>query len=149
MSAGAGQVYSLVYSSTASQAFSDADLDALLAEARSFNSSHGITGILLYRSGRFVQFLEGEEQRVRALLDRIAADPRHRDVRVLTDGYTETRAFGAWTMGYETLGERSGPPPEGFRDTFDDLESLDDADAVLRATRELSMWFRARSARAA
>lgn len=37
------------------------------------------------------------------------------------------------------------PAPPGFRDTFDDLEILDDRDAVIRAMRELTLWFRVRS----
>jgi hypothetical protein len=50
-------------------------------------------------------------------------------------------------MGYEPIDEARTALPAGFRSTFDDLEAVDDADAVLRATRELSLWFRVRQAR--
>lgn len=138
--------YSLVYTSEARTPFTDDQLSELLAQARDANEAAGITGILLYRGGRFVQFLEGPEGAVRRLMSTIADDPRHEKVRLLIDGHPETRQFPAWTMGYEPLRVSSTEPPAGFRDTFDDLESVDDADAVLRAARELSIWFRARTA---
>lgn len=141
----APELYSLVYSSRATDAFDDAQLGALLAQARAANERAAITGILLYRQGRFIQFLEGPEAPVRDLLARIAADPRHSSVRVMVDGHPPVRQFAEWTMGYEPVDEPAGPLPDGFRSTFDDLEDGHDTDVVLRATRELSFWFRVRS----
>lgn len=141
------ELYSLVYSSFAITLFDDAELEALLAQSRAANAEAEITGVLLYRNGRFIQFLEGPEDHVRALIARIAADSRHGDVRVLVEGRPEARQFGEWTMGYEPVDQPQTPAPEGFRSTFDDLDDAEDANAVLRATRELSLWFRARQAR--
>lgn len=141
------RLYSLVYSSFAATLFDDAELEALLTESRAANERADITGLLLYRNGRFIQFLEGPEDRVRALIERISADTRHNGVRVLVDGHPGARQFAEWTMGYEPLTTTDGPVPEGFRSTFDDLEQADDGDAVLRATQELSFWFRVRQGR--
>ena len=127
--------------------FDESELEALLTQSRSANEQADITGMLLYRNGRFIQYLEGPEQGVRTLLSRISADPRHTDVRVLDDTRPRARQFAEWTMGYEPVDETRTPLPAGFRSTFDDLEAADDADAVLRATRELSLWFRVRQAR--
>lgn len=143
----ADALYSLVYSSTAADSFNESDLTALLQQSRSDNTRDGITGMLLYRKGRFVQVLEGPEDRVRALVTRISADPRHSQVRVMLDGHPASRQFAEWTMGYEPTTEPTGPAPEGFRSTFDDLEAAADTDSVMRATRELSMWFRVRAGR--
>lgn len=142
---GEAGLYSLVYSSLAAEPFDDDQLAALLTQSRNANARADITGMLLYRKGRFIQFLEGPEALVRDLLARISADPRHSSVRVMVDGHPPTRQFAEWTMGYEPVNEPAGPPPEGFRSTFDDLEDGHDTDAVLRATRELSFWFRVRS----
>lgn len=142
-----GDLYSLVYSSRAMQPFDDDQLAALLTKVRETNRLAEITGMLLYRDGRFIQFLEGPEDYVRALLARISADPRHTDVRVMVDSRPEARRFAEWTMGYARMNEPERPAPEGFRSTFDDLEQDADTDAVLRATRELSFWFRMRAAR--
>lgn len=138
-------LFSLVYTSSAAEPFAAHDLDALLESSRQANHEADITGLLLYRNGRFVQFLEGRESSVRPLFDRIAADRRHTSVRVLVDGYPTARTFDAWSMGYETLRDAAGPPPEGFRDSFTDIEQADDRDAVVRALQELSIWFRHRA----
>lgn len=138
-------LYCLVYTSASTAPFSADDLEDLLRGSRTRNLGDGITGLLLYRRGRFVQFLEGPEPAVRALLGRIRADARHEKVRVLIDGFTPSRQLSEWTMGYETVADARRPAPPGFRDTFDDLEILDDRDAVIRAMRELTLWFRVRS----
>ncbi len=140
-----GGLFSLVYASTATSHFDDDALAALLRHARDKNASRDITGLLLYRSGRFVQFLEGPETAVRALYEAIERDPRHTGVRTLNEGRPGGRQFADWTMAYQAVTEPSGPPPPGFRSTFDDLDRMDDADSVLRATRELSLWFRVRA----
>lgn len=140
-------VYSVVYTSAETTVFDDEDLEALLVHARDRNEKAGITGVLLYRRGRFVQYLEGGEREVRALIERIASDPRHTGVRVIIDDRYTTRHFPHWTMGYVSEDFEPGSMPIGFRVAFNDLDSIDDsADAAaLRALRELSQWFRAQS----
>jgi hypothetical protein len=127
--------------------FSNQDLSALLEQSREANASKSITGMLLYRRGRFIQFLEGPEREVRDLLARIRQDPRHIDVSVLIEGKSRERQFSDWTMGYEPFVEPEESLPEGFRDTFDDLDSAEQPDVVVRATQQLILWFRVRSNR--
>ena len=136
---------SLVYSSTAVQPFDDAQLDALLQQARTRNSSLGITGMLSYRGGSFIQFLEGSEDHIDALMASIRADQRHRDVRVLIEDRISERQFSSWTMGYERMRNTEQRPPAGFRDTFADLQRGDDDLITARAARELMFWFKVRS----
>lgn len=140
-------VYSLVYTSTATDSLSDAGLAALLEKSRSNNASENITGMLLYRRRQFIQFLEGPEEAVRGLLLRIRLDPRHTDLKVLVEGSGRERQFSDWTMGYEPVVEATESLPAGFRDTFDDLDNAVDPDLVVRATQQLSLWFRVRSGR--
>ncbi len=139
---------SVSYVSTAVEPFDESALDDLLAQSRASNHDHDLTGMLLYRRGRFFQVLEGPQAAVDTLMAKIRRDPRHTDVRVLLTEHLDERRFSEWTMGYEPIGVPASPPPEGFRDTFDDLES-DDEDAGIRAVRELTVWFRARTAVAA
>lgn len=138
-------LYSLVYASNAASTFGDADLAELLSQCRVLNESKGISGLLLYRSGRFVQFLEGPEAEVRALYAKIERDPRHTSPRILNEGHPSHRQFGDWTMAYQPTSLSDAPPPPGLRSTFDDLDDAGDPDGVVRATRELSMLFRVRS----
>lgn len=135
---------SVVYSSHARDPFDEGRLRELLAQSRAANEHRGVTGMLLYRGGRFVQILEGPEQAVRDLLETIEADDRHTGIRVLIDEFVEHRNFADWTMGYEQITEPHEQAPDGFRDTFDDLER-GDASVTLRAARELSLWFRVRA----
>lgn len=136
---------SVVYTSHARAPFTDPDLEQLLATSRASNARRGITGMLLYRAGHFIQILEGPDAAVRELMRVIQSDPRHADVRIVRDEEIRERRFSEWSMGYEPISPPSHPAPDGFRDTFDDLGDQDDPDNVLRAIGELTLWFRVRS----
>ena len=72
----------------------------ILAKSRKNNTQRQIVGGLLFGDGCFLQCLEGEAQAVQALYMKIAADPRHRDVTVLSQRPIVQRSFGAWSMKY-------------------------------------------------
>ena len=137
---------SIVYASNAREPFDDAQLADLLAQSRASNTRNGLTGMLLYRNGRFVQVLEGPEGAVRDLVAVIGEDPRHSGMRVLVEEPITSREFAEWTMGFQPVAEPTEVLPDGFRSTFDDLEDISDPSATIRAIRELSLWFRVRSA---
>lgn len=138
------ELVSVLYTSTARVEFDEAMLADLLAASRSSNERLEVTGMLLYRRGRFVQVLEGSSAAVDDVLNRIRADDRHSDVRVLIEEPLAQRVFADWSMGYELIKEPGGPLPEGFRSTFDDLDGSPASSVTLRAARELSLWFRVR-----
>lgn len=140
------QMLSLVYASTATHPFSDDDLTALLATCRENNARAQLTGMLVYRDGRFLQVLEGPEPAVRTLMDTLATDPRHTGIRVMFEEPLEERQFAEWTMGFERADAGSAADLDGYRDTFDDLDR-DDPTATVRALQELVRWFRRRAAR--
>jgi hypothetical protein len=93
----------LVYISYAEHPFTDLELVELLQKARENNKRQQITGILLYAQQRFIQVLEGEEEEVRDLFERIAGDPRHRKVTVVLEGQHTQRMFSKWSMGFKSL----------------------------------------------
>jgi hypothetical protein len=92
-----------VYVSSAIKPFSQTELLDLLAQSRDNNTSLGITGMLLYKDGNFMQVLEGEEETVQALIAKIAHDPRHRGMIILLRGPLEERQFPDWSMGFHDL----------------------------------------------
>jgi len=96
-------MYSLTYVSSAGRPFSHAELQLLLATSRRNNEAAGITGILLYKDGNFMQVLEGERAVVLATKARIDADPRHHGVLNLLEVEIETREFGVWSMAFRDL----------------------------------------------
>lgn len=105
-------VFQLLYVSGATGPVSEADIAQILEASRRNNARLGVTGMLLYADGAFIQVLEGEEETVKALARRISQDRRHRNYMVLCEHHAEARAFGDWQMGFKELdpahaGERS------------------------------------------
>lgn len=96
-------MYSLVYVSSARQLFSEADLLELLAKSQRANERVGVTGLLLYKDGNFMQVLEGEKADVLDVHAKIARDPRHTGLLTLTQGPMEQRSFTDWSMGFRNL----------------------------------------------
>ncbi len=96
-------MFFLIYVSVASHPFSAGELVALLEQARRNNAASGITGMLLYKDGNFLQVLEGDEKMVCALQHRISRDSRHHKMFMLAQGTCQTREFPDWSMGFSNL----------------------------------------------
>ena len=97
-------MYSRAYSSQSLIQFDADSLQALTDRAAACNEVNRITGFLQYRSGRFFQYLEGEEKAVVALMERIRADDRH-DVLREVEMKCEVRLFPTWYMRLCTRSE--------------------------------------------
>jgi hypothetical protein len=95
----AERVYQLLYHSQIRRMLSENEMQALLEWSRRYNAAHGITGLLLYSEGYFVQVLEGSEAEVHDLFARIQHDTRHQLVTVISQGLGPRR-FGDWHMRY-------------------------------------------------
>ncbi len=115
-STGGDHVISLTYLSTATRVFDDSALADLLSACREKNHALGLTGMLLYAGGHFIQTLEGEASVVDATYDLIVADPRHRDVSVALREEISARTFPDWSMGFETLTPEEASALPGFND---------------------------------
>lgn len=63
----------------------------IVAKAQVFNSSKEISGILIVKNKSVFQLLEGPENEVRALYEKIKQDPRHRSPDVIYEGITKMR----------------------------------------------------------
>lgn len=92
----------LLYASRALDTTAEA-IDAILAQSRQYNPSCGITGILCYGGGVFLQAIEGGRMAVSELYGHIQKDPRHKDVVLLDYEEISERRFGGWTMGQVNL----------------------------------------------
>lgn len=99
----APNVFQLVYESEAARPMRSADLRELLRQSREKNQRLGITGVLLFKAGGFIQVLEGDEEAVRSLYATICDDARHEDVETLLTALVTHRVFPDWTMGLENL----------------------------------------------
>jgi len=93
----------ITYASTATAPMSTDDLRDILTVSRRYNAAHGVTGMLLYHEGTFLQVLEGEEPEVDSLFDRLSADNRHTDVTILERKTITEREYPDWSMGFKKL----------------------------------------------
>ncbi len=92
----------LLYASRAVDTSAEA-IEAILVQSRQHNPSCGITGILCYGGGVFLQAIEGGRMAVSELYGHIQKDPRHKDVVLLDFEEISERRFGGWTMGQVNL----------------------------------------------
>lgn len=113
------QLISLAYSSLAVQAFGDDELASLLKSARRQNEAEQITGMLLYKSGQFLQVLEGETLTVYRLYERIRRDRRHHGVTQIYCNWLPERHFPEWSMGFRDLSRTSLSGTPGASPIFD------------------------------
>lgn len=96
-------MHQVIYSSAAVEPFSEASLAQLLARARLHNERLGITGLLLYDDGSFLQVLEGDQSVIEQLYETIGRDKRHHRVVALLRRDVAERHFGEWRMGFAAM----------------------------------------------
>ena len=92
----------LLYASRAVDASPEA-IEAILGQSREHNPVSGITGILCYGGGIFLQAIEGGRMQVSELFGTIQKDDRHKDVALLHYEEIFERRFGGWSMGQVNL----------------------------------------------
>jgi hypothetical protein len=92
----------LLYASRAADT-SPSVIEAILSQAREHNPAGGITGILCYGGGIFLQAIEGGRTQVCDLFGHIQRDGRHKDVVLLQFEEIIERRFGGWSMGQVNL----------------------------------------------
>lgn len=107
---GAAQwIASLTYKSIATAAPGESDIDALVTQARARNRALGVTGMLLFENGAFLQTIEGPPAAVDTLWASIQRDGRHKHIEVLSQHMVAARLFSDW--GLLLAGRFDSPPP--------------------------------------
>lgn len=80
----------------------------LLEVCQRNNSAVNVTGILHYNGSYFLQVLEGGRAEVSAIYHRIAADPRHINIILMSCSDVRERIFPTWSMGlHEGMGDET------------------------------------------
>lgn len=108
-----------VYSSIATKAFTESELLGLLTRSRESNSKLGLSGMLLYKNGDFLQVLEGPVQTVQTMIRKIQLDPRHHDMVKLLEGDYAERQFPYWHMGFRNLDTEEAKNTPGYTEFLD------------------------------
>jgi hypothetical protein len=103
------------YISRSSHPMSAAELLSILMSSRENNQASGITGMLLYGNGTFLQVIEGEDAVIDRLVERLGRDSRHTDVRILSRRTVPERQYADWSMGFERVSDQGLEAVEGLR----------------------------------
>lgn len=103
-----GWIACLTYKSLATATPSEADLHALVGQARLRNRMLGVTGMLIYENRSFLQTLEGPPDKLEGLWSSIKQDVRHDHIEVLSEHIVPARVFSDWDLLLHT---RSADPP--------------------------------------
>lgn len=132
-------VYYIVYVSTAKQKFNSGKLKELLKKSRVFNQKNGITGMLLYSDGDFIQALEGPKETVLTLFQKISKDERHGQIIKIKAGHWDNRKFSVWSMGFYEVSKEDWQNLPGFnnfkkRQVFSEINEKDPYPAIISLT---------------
>lgn len=97
------QLHEAIYVSTIAPAMAIRSVADIAGKARIANSIKGITGLLIFDGMRYCQQLEGPQEQVLSLLEKIRHDPRHINVQVIHCGALARRRFNSFSLGYTTV----------------------------------------------
>ncbi|MGB3624654.1 MAG: BLUF domain-containing protein [Henriciella sp.] len=133
-------MYRLIYQSHASHRLSWLEIEAIAARATYKNARFEVTGVLFSSGLTFCQILEGRQLDIAYLMERIAGDPRHCNLKIITECDIEERAFDDWSMkvvealDWIEMLERTDEWREkaGFLNIFKKLEDWRASEAALR-----------------
>lgn len=112
-------MYYIVYVSAAAKPFTSEELKKLLDQSREGNLRTGITGLLLYSEGAFMQAIEGNEDAVKQLFRKIEADKRHTCIIKTSSGKSKRRVFANWAMAFEIVPGHEFAKAEAFLNPHD------------------------------
>ena len=107
-----GWIACLTYKSLATASPSTADLQLLVQKARARNRQLGVTGMLIYEGGSFLQTLEGPSDKLNGLWSSIKKDTRHDHIEVLSEHIVPSRLFSDWDL---MLHSRTDDAPSGAK----------------------------------
>lgn len=131
----------LVYVSSATVPFTQPGLLALLEISWRNNESVGISGMLLFRDGNFMQVLEGEEGVVNNAYARISSDPRHGGLITMLKGPITERNFPDWSMGFRNLDSIEARLAPGYNEFMnEDWRGQPMQESPLRALKLLQIF---------
>ena len=95
-------MHKIIYFSSATKPLKEEEINLLLVKAHHYNFEKGITGVLLYLEGDFLQVLEGRKIDVDNLFHKIKKDSRHKLIITIFDQEIKKRQFLEWSMGFHS-----------------------------------------------
>jgi hypothetical protein len=91
-------MYRLIYKSRVAGELDWPVVEDILHHSEANNSRAAVTGFLLATKSHFLQVIEGRFEDVNATFFRIARDPRHEAIQLLSYEIVDARLFESWAM---------------------------------------------------
>lgn len=88
----------VIYCSTVTSMMEKDSFIDMVRQSVANNKKLNLTGILLFDGTYFFQVLEGDGEKVNAMIAKIGLDPRHANIQVLSSRQVEARLFPKWSM---------------------------------------------------
>jgi hypothetical protein len=114
-------MYRIIYMSSSVKLLEENEIDSLLKHSRRSNINYDITGVLLYIEGDFLQVIEGEEDVITNLFEKIKKDSRHKGIICLFSENVKEKQFSDWSMGFHITNYKKLIKDTGF-DTLSRIE---------------------------
>ena len=128
----------LTYTSRARLDLTDEDLGAIHQTARHFNALDGISGLLLFDGSRFLQIVEGSEEAIDNLVERLRRDTRHSAFEVRDERHVDRRSFPDWSMELVRVSSGYSGAREKVVTVLPDAVAAPVRELVLRMTGQLA-----------
>ena len=96
------QLKQIIYSSRP-LGFDKDTVEQILVSSCKNNQSVEVTGLLIYSEDQYLQLLEGPTPALEETFSKIKSDPRHDNIIVLKEDFTDRRLFSSWTMRPQPL----------------------------------------------
>jgi hypothetical protein len=108
----------LAYFSSATSRFQHSNITDIIKTSVKNNERLGVTGLLCYYERSFVQFLEGEEDVLHDLYEKIKNDPRHTGVCTMLNEPIQERVFENWNMALRNVDDFKGDEKDVLLELF-------------------------------
>jgi hypothetical protein len=129
---------SLTYTSLARLDLGPDDLEAIHRSARDLNALDGISGLLVFNGTHFLQIIEGAEDAIDDLVERLRRDPRHTGFETRDERRIAARSFPDWSMELVRVSASYFEARETVTDRLPEGVSADVRDRLLQMTESIS-----------
>lgn len=90
----------IIYISSSTKYLNGEEIETILSISRENNHINGITGLLLYADGDFLQVIEGPKILLIKLFESIKKDKRHTEIMTIANKEIKEKHFPNWNMGF-------------------------------------------------
>lgn len=135
-------MHRLIYKSRASGEIDKETFRDILYTSIELNRSNGLNGVLFATKSRYLQFLEGEYEKINTTFSKIKKDSRHTDIDLITFGAVEKGIFDNWSMRgfgiFDLNLELEAKLKKKYGEEDGDIRIPGDAESALSLARDVS-----------